>query len=134
VHSNPLNLSKALQQKNLYVYSLSLFQLYPSSKSATATHKTSEATNTFEITHPFHPLRGKKFIFTARMQLWGEDRITYFDQNRKLRSMLVSWTNVANTDYFLQASAGRSWFRVSDLSHLNILLQRLIKNRSEGVR
>ena len=105
-----------------------------SSKSATATHTASEATNTFEITHPFHPLRGKKFIFTSRVQLWGEDRITYFDQNRKLRSMLVSWTSVADTDYFLQASAGRSWFRVSDLSHLNILLQQLIKNRNEGVR
>ena len=105
-----------------------------SSKSATAGHKTSEETNTFEITHPFHPLRGKKFIFVARMQLWGEDRITYFDQNGKLRSMPVSWTSVADIDYFLQASAGRSWFRVSDLSYLSLLLQQLIKKRNEGVK
>lgn len=68
------------------------------------------------------------------MQLWGEDRVSYFDQYGKLHSMRTSWTSVADTDYFLQASAGRSWFHVNDLSHLSVLLQRLIKNRSEGVK
>ena len=79
-------------------------------------------------------MRGKKFILVARMQLWGEDRVTYFDQHGKQLSMLASWTSVADIDYFLQASAGRSWFRVSDLSSLSILLQQLIKNRIEGVK
>lgn len=68
------------------------------------------------------------------MQLWGEDRISYFDQDGKLHSMLASWTSVASIDYFLQVSAGRSWFRVSDLSYLNIFLKQLIKNRDEGVK
>lgn len=112
----------------------SIVLLALSSKSATASYKASGATNTFEITHPFHPLRGKKFILAARAQLWGEDRVTYFDQKGKPLSMLASWTSVADIDYFLQASAGRSWFRVSDLSYLSLLLQRLIKNRNEGVK
>ena len=110
------------------------FPLDSSSKSATADHKTSEATNTFEITHPFHPLRGKKFALAARMQLWGEDRVTYFDQYGRPRSMPASWTNVAETNYFLQTSAGRSWFSVNDLLSLGLLLKQLIKNRNEGVK
>jgi hypothetical protein len=44
--------------------------------------------------------------------------VLYFDSQGKLRSMLVSWTSLAEQDLFAQTSAGRSWFRVDDLLRL----------------
>lgn len=79
----------------------------------------------FEITHVFHPRRGARFTLATRRQNWGEDRVMYFDAQGRLRSMLASWTSVAVADPFMQASAGRSWFRADDLLHLAALLEEL---------
>jgi hypothetical protein len=46
----------------------------------------------------------------------------YFDQRGRLRSMLASWTSLAEQDLFAQTSAGRSWFRVDDLLRLCALI------------
>jgi len=46
----------------------------------------------------------------------------YFDLAGKLTSMLVSWTDAAPYDRFLDVSAGRSWFRTDDLLELSELL------------
>ena len=35
----------------------------------------------------------------------------FFDAQRRLRSMLTSWTSFADEDLFTRTSAGRSWFR-----------------------
>jgi hypothetical protein len=51
----------------------------------------------------------------------------YYDANGRLRSMLASWTDVAQGDLFTQASAGRSWFRVDDLLRLRVLIDELLK-------
>jgi hypothetical protein len=55
---------------------------------------------------------------TTRKNNWGEDRVMYFDSKGKLRSILASWTSLAEQDLFAQASVGRSWFRVDDLLRL----------------
>lgn len=47
----------------------------------------------------------------------------FFDAEGRLRSMLVSWTSLAEQDLFAQAAAGRSWFRIGDLLTLATLLQ-----------
>jgi hypothetical protein len=39
----------------------------------------------FEITHPFHPLHGNSFVLVSRRLNWGEDRVMYFDANKRLR-------------------------------------------------
>jgi hypothetical protein len=54
----------------------------------------------------------------------------YFDAQGKLRSMLASWTSVGNRDFFTQASAGRSWFRVDDL--LKLCAQIALKERKRS--
>ena len=72
-------------------------------------------------------------MLVTRKHNWGEDRVNYFDHDGKLRSMLVSWTNIANTDFFLEASKGRSWFRVDDLLNLSELLQSLLKKQNDGL-
>jgi hypothetical protein len=55
----------------------------------------------------------------------------YFDGQGRLRSMLTSWTSVAEEDLFTRVSAGRSWFRPDDLVRLGALIgevQRRIKS------
>jgi hypothetical protein len=53
----------------------------------------------------------------TRKQNWGEDRVMFFDDQGRLRSLLASWTNVDEPDAFAQCSAGRSWLRTDDLLH-----------------
>ncbi len=91
--------------------------------SSTAGCSSDQAVRVFEITHPFHPLRGQRFELATRKRNWGEDRVMYFTEAGKLRSMPTSWTNVVSADIFLQAAAGRSWFRLDDLYELATLLE-----------
>jgi hypothetical protein len=79
----------------------------------------------FTITHAFHPRRGTRFAVATRKQNWGEDRLMYFDAQGRLRSILTSWTSVAEEDLFSEASAGRSWFRPDDLHHLAGIIEEL---------
>jgi len=90
---------------------------------------TSEA-KTFEVTHPFHPMRGMRFVLTTRRQNWGEDRVMFYDAEGRLRSMLASWTDVPEQDLFTQASAGRSWFRTDDLLRLSSMIDEIIGGQS----
>lgn len=74
-------------------------------------------------------MRGGEFVLVTRKWNWGEDRVMYFDGQGRLRSMLASWTNLANDDLFCQVSAGRSWFRIDDLVMLAALLADLRRAR-----
>jgi len=77
----------------------------------------------FVVTHPFHPLAGKVFTLVTRKLNWGEDRVMYYTDASRLRSMPTSWTNEADDDPFTAASAGRSYFRADDLMELAALLE-----------
>ena len=80
---------------------------------------------TFEVTHPFHPLYGQRFELVTRRHNWGDARVYYHDEAGKLRSLSLLWTDLAPVDPFVQMSAGRSFFRVMDLLELLRLLTRL---------
>jgi hypothetical protein len=82
-------------------------------------------TKIFEITHPFHLMRGMRFILTTRRQNWGEDRVMFYDAEGRLCSMLASWTDVPEQDLFAQASAGRYWFRTDDLLRLSSMMDEI---------
>ncbi|MGH7879568.1 MAG: DUF5372 family protein [Candidatus Binataceae bacterium] len=84
----------------------------------------------FEITHPFHPKRGARWVLRTRQLNWGEDRVVYFDAKGRLRSMPTSWTSVGQQDAFMQASVGRSWFRPDDLLRLGALLSEVTRGTS----
>jgi hypothetical protein len=77
---------------------------YPTS--ATAGRIDTQATY-FEITHPFHPKRGERWVLVMRRQNWGENRVMFYDAQSRLRSILESWTSVADEDPFARASAER---------------------------
>ena len=62
-------------------------------------------------------------MLATRKQNWGEDRVMFFDEQGRLRSLLASWTDVVESDAFTLCSAGRSWLRADDLMHLQALVQ-----------
>lgn len=70
------------------------------------------------ITHAFHPLCGEVIDFVERRHNWGEDRVFYRDRQGHLASIPAGWTSMAPEDPFVVVSAGRSWFRASDLVEL----------------
>lgn len=82
----------------------------------------------FEVTHPFHPWRGQRFVLATRRQNWGEDRVMFYDVQGRLRSLPASWTDVDEIDAFRQIAAGRSFSRPDDLSALASLIAH-IKDR-----
>lgn len=58
-----------------------------------ATRLPGEARIEFEVTHPFHPWRGQRFVLSTRKQNWGEDRVMFYDAQGRLRSLPASWTD-----------------------------------------
>ncbi|EQD62459.1 hypothetical protein B2A_02806 [mine drainage metagenome] len=70
----------------------------------------------------------------TRKRAWGEDRVMYYDNKGKLRSMLTAWTSLAEPDQFAQAARGRSWFRVDDLLRLAAQVGELKGRRKRSPR
>jgi len=77
---------------------------------------------TFQVTHVFHPLHGRELAFVDQYVAWGEDRVCFRDDAGKLRYLPTDWTCLASPDPFVQASAGRSHFRIEDLLQLTTLI------------
>jgi hypothetical protein len=88
----------------------------------------------FEVTHPFHPLRGRKFALVDRRLTWGEDRVYYFDEANTLRRLPVAWTSIAARSAFELMAAGRSHFRVEDLLRLVALIARQKEGKRAATR
>jgi hypothetical protein len=77
------------------------------------------------ITHPFHPLSGRKVELISRRRHWGEDRILYLDEAGRLRWIACAWTDIEPPDEFRRIAAGRAAFRTIDLLELCRTLGRL---------
>jgi len=75
-------------------------------------------------------------VLTTRKQNWGEDRVTFFDEDGHLRSLLASWTNVDEPDAFTRAAAGQAWLRADDLARLRALVDEVrgALQRRQGVK
>jgi len=55
-------------------------------------------------------------------QNWGEDRVYFYGEDERLRSIPRQWTTFRTADPFVEISDGRSAFRVCDLVELAELL------------
>lgn len=86
----------------------------------------------FRIIHPFHPLRDAEYQLVTRKHNWGEDRVFYYDEKGKLKSLLTNVTDVCSKDAFDHVSAGRSAFRVDDLLELRRLFDERDKANKEA--
>ena len=80
------------------------------------------------VIHPFHPLFGQEFELISYSHSWGEERVSFHDQEGRLRSLPAIWTSVAAPDPFVVISAGRSLFRVKELLVLASLLRELSRS------
>jgi hypothetical protein len=77
------------------------------------------------VTHPFHPWHGRQFeVFTVR-QNWGEQRVMFFDEEQRLRSLPLAWTSLAPPDPFVVMAGGRAPFHLESLVRLAHLLRTL---------
>jgi hypothetical protein len=77
---------------------------------------------TFEVIHPYHPLYGQRIELVVVRHNWAEARAYYHDENGALRSLSLEWTDLAPVDPFVDMSAGRALFRVTDLLELTQLV------------
>jgi hypothetical protein len=58
----------------------------------------------------------------------------YYDAKGRLRSILTSWTSLAEDDLFAQTARGRSWFRVDDLLRLCTQIAELMGRKKPAGR
>jgi hypothetical protein len=79
------------------------------------------------ITHPFHPLNGRAFELICRRRHWGEDRVVYAGEDRRLCTIASAFTDVDPEDEFRLTAAGRAGFRTADLLALCEALDRLTR-------
>jgi len=79
----------------------------------------------FSVTHPFHPLNGRRFEAVDIRRCWGEERVYFVGEDGRLQRLRVSWTSLEPPDPFVELSAGRSPFRVGDLLALSDLVASL---------
>jgi hypothetical protein len=70
------------------------------------------------VTHPFHPLCGRRFEVADRRTAWGEDRVYVHGDAGELLRLPAAWTAFSEPDPFLVASAGRSVLHGDDLLRL----------------
>jgi len=80
------------------------------------------------ITHPFHPLCGRKFGLICRRRHWGEDRVVYEARNGRVCTIASAWTDIDPADEFRLVAADRAAFRTADLLALCDALDRLAKS------
>ena len=83
------------------------------------------ADSTFEVVHPYHPLKGQRFKLVTYRHNWGEDRVYFHDSTGLLRSIPACWTTVLPADPFVVLAAGRCLFRYDDLLKLADLVEKL---------
>ncbi len=60
----------------------------------------------------------------SQQRTWGQERVVYYDSDGQLKSFPANITDLLPIDAFTRISAGRSAFRVDDLSELRELLDR----------
>ena len=75
------------------------------------------------MTHPFHPLHGRKFRVVMYRNNWGENRVFFVDDQGQTSWMPASWTSIEPLDPFVALAAGRATFRAQDLVELARLIR-----------
>jgi hypothetical protein len=80
---------------------------------------------TFRVTHPFHPWKGREFSLIDYRTNWGEDRVFFNGGGDCPASLPAGWTDILPPDPLVAISQGRSPFRTGDLLELANLLRRI---------
>ena len=80
---------------------------------------------TFRITHPFHPLCGKEYVLITHKLNWGEDRVSFKDENGDYHCIPAHWTDINPPDPFERCGDNDSYFRVNDLIEIKDIIRKL---------
>jgi hypothetical protein len=75
----------------------------------------------FEVTHPFHPLRGHEFDCVEHRRSWLEDRVFYYDDGC-LKSLPAGWTSVSKSEAVGISKNLKTYFRTKNLLELYELI------------
>ena len=81
------------------------------------------------ITHPFHPLKGRRLQIHDRVTVLNVAMLRYVSEGPAgaiLISVPLSWTSLRHVDDFERVSSGRSLFRGDDLVVLRELVDSLL--------
>lgn len=89
---------------------------------------------TFQVTHPFHPLKGREFSLVTYRMNWGENRVSFQDERGLLVSLPAQWTDVLPPEPLVAIGRGRSSFRVDDLLQLAELIQQIDRQSGKAGR
>jgi hypothetical protein len=80
---------------------------------------------TFRVTHPFHPWKGREFTLVSYRKNWGEDRVFFDAGGNCLVSLAAGWTDFLPPDPLVALAEGRSPLRADDLLQLAELLRQI---------
>ena len=72
-------------------------------------------------------------MLATRKKNWGEDRVMFFDDQGRLRSLPAGWTDVDPPEAVTAVAMGRAFLRGDDLKTLSALVGE-IKSRYAGKR
>ena len=81
----------------------------------------------FTVTHPFHPWRGRQFELVDCQRRWGQWRVYYLSDGVNTAFMPASWTDLGPKDPFMEQSQGRAMARVDDLLELVKMAEASVK-------
>ena len=79
----------------------------------------------FTLTHPFHPLRGRRFELVKLDRRWWRWRVFYFDEEGTFGVFPANWTDLRPPDPFLEKSQGRAIAGINDLLQLAEVIQKI---------
>jgi len=78
------------------------------------------------VTHPFHPLYGKKIQIVSLKRSWDEDKVFYHQEDGRLASIPACWTSSYGPDVFNVIAKGRSVFRFKELLEFTRLIDEFL--------
>ncbi len=102
-----------------------------SSINASIAPGTERVTASFRITHPFHPLFDREIELICTRSVFGRRRVYFYQDDGRLHTVDLAWTDLAPADTFREMAGGRSLFRPEDLVRLALLLEGL-RGGTEG--
>ena len=82
-----------------------------------------------EVTHPFHPWRGRRFQVHDKWRSGGKSVVRCIIDDEEIRALPVTWTDLREADEFERASAGHCWFRHDDLEALRAQIDALMDDQ-----
>jgi len=80
------------------------------------------------VTHPFHPLFGRKFDLIDYTIGWGDGRVFFHNDENLLKSLPARWTSIAPLDPYVELAMGRCFLRLPELLELANLLKDIKDN------